>query len=198
MKKQILLLAGAVALICSCVPSVNPFYTAKDVVSDSRLPGVWQEADNKDDPSVWKFEDTGTNAYKLTVTEDKGKTGEFTAHLFQLGAEHFLDLMPADCNYATNQAELVGVAMIPGHLLVRVSALEPNLHLALCDPDWLKKFLDQNPQAIAHRNEDDFLVLTAETGELQKFVLQHLGKGELFSDGGEFIRQTNAAPAAAK
>jgi hypothetical protein len=41
-------------------------------------------------------------------------------------------------------------------------------------------------------------VLTADTAALQKFVLQHLGKDELFGDAGEFIRQTNRVPAAAK
>lgn len=196
MKKQFFL-AAAIALICSCVPAVNPFYTDKDIVTDPRLPGVWTD-DSRENPSVWKFENTETNAYKLTVTEDKGKTGEFSAHLFQLGAEHFLDLIPASCDYATNQASLVSAAMIPGHLLVRVSQLEPTLHLALCDPDWLKKFLDKNPNAIAHRNEEDLIILTAETRELQKFVLKHLGKGELFSDGGDMFRRTNGVPAAAK
>jgi hypothetical protein len=194
MKKSILLTFAAVALLCSCVPSVNPFYTDKDVVTDPRLPGVWQEA-GKDKPEIWQFENDGTNAYKLTVTEEGDKTGVFTAHLFQLGAEHFLDLIPADCNYATNQAGLVAVAMIPGHLLVRVSQFEPSLHLAFFDVDWLKKFLEANPKAIAHRDEKDSIVLTAETRALQKFVLKHLGKGELFSDGGDLVRQTNGVPA---
>jgi hypothetical protein len=196
MKKTILPAIAAVALLCSCVPSVNPFYTAKDVVTDPRLPGVWQEA-GKDKPEVWKFENAETNAYKLTVTEEGDKTGVFTAHLFKLGEEHFLDLMPADCNYATNQAGLVAVAMIPGHLLVRVSQLEPNLHLAFIDPDWLKKFLEASPKAIAHRDEQDSIVLTATTRDLQKFVLQHLAKGELFSEGGDLVRQTNGVPATA-
>ena len=198
MKKPILLALGAVALFCACVPSVNPFYTEKNIVTDSRLPGVWQQTGDKDVPEVWKFEATATNAYRLTVSDEKGKTGEFRATLFKLGAEHFLDLMPTDCEYATNQAGLVAAAMIPGHLLVRVSQLEPSLHLALCDANWLKKFLQKNPAAIAHRDDKDSVVLTAETRELQKFVLKHLGTNEMFEDGRDFIRQTNSVPAAAK
>jgi hypothetical protein len=154
--------------------------------------------ENKDDASVWKFEDTVTNGYKLTVTETRGRSGEFSAHLFKLGNGDFLDLIPTGCDYATNQAGLVGVAMIPGHLLLRVSSLEPNLHLAMCDPDWLKKFLDANPAAIAHRDEQGLIFFTAETRDLQKFILKHLAKGELFSDGGELIRVTNGGPAMPK
>jgi len=196
MKAKILTaLFGLAVLAAACVPSVNPFYLEKDVVTDARLPGVWQEA-GKEKPEIWKFEAAATNAYQLTVTEEGDKTGVFTAHLFKLGAEHFLDLSPKECNYATNQAGLVDVAMIPGHLLVRVSQFEPRLHLAFCDHDWLKKFLKKNPRAIAHRDENDGMVLTAETRDLQKFVLQHLGKDELFGDGGDLVRQTNGAPAA--
>ena len=47
---------GIAALLCSCIPSVNPFYTARDVVSDPRLLGAWQEKDKADKPDVWKFE----------------------------------------------------------------------------------------------------------------------------------------------
>jgi len=181
-------LFAVAVLLAACVPSVNPFYTDKDVVTDARLPGVWQEVVKKDEPAVWKFEATATNAYKLTVTEEKDKTGEFSAHLFKLGGDFFLDLVPTECNYATNQAGLVGVAMIPGHLLVRVAAFAPALQLAFCNPDWLKKFLEKNPQAIAHRNEHDSIVLTAETSALQDFVRQHLAKDELFGDPGEYQR----------
>jgi hypothetical protein len=88
--------------------------------------------------------------------------------------------------------------MIPGHLLVRVSQFEPTLHLALCDPDWLKKYLDQHPKAIAHHEEEGLIILTAETSDLQKFVRKHLGQGELFSDGGDLTRLTNDLPAPAK
>lgn len=198
MSKAILVLLGAVALVCSCVPSVNPYYTAKDVITDPRLPGEWRDTDNKDKTSSWKFEDDGTNGYKLTITEDKGKTGVFNAHLFQLGQEDFLDLIPGDCNFAPDQAGLVGVAMIPGHLLMHVSILEPTLHLALCDPDWLKKYLAGNPDAIAHSQYQDMIYFTASTRDLQKFVLKHLGKGELFSDGGDLVRVTNSVPVVPK
>lgn len=193
MKKMILPLLVVAAFFAACVPSVNPFYFDKDVVTDARFAGSWLEDEDKDQPVIWKFEPTTNQSYACTVTEDKGKTGNFEGHLFKLGADHFLDLTPTECNYATNQAGIVGVAMIPGHLLVRVQFTEKKLKLALCDPDWLKKLLAKNPDAIAHRVVDGSIILTAETGALQKFVLKHLGKDELFSDGTDYRRQTAAA-----
>jgi hypothetical protein len=192
---NLITLAAATALLCSCIPSVNPFYTDKDVVFDARLLGEWQEKDKSDNPDVWKFESTTNKTYKLTVTEKESKQGRFNAHLFQLKQEYFLDLIPDDCNYATNQADLVAASMYPGHLLVRVPQLEPVLKLALFDFGWLQKFLEKKPKALAHHKEGDHIVLTAGTRDLQRFVLKHLGEDELFEKPDEMIRRTNSVPA---
>ena len=192
MKKRTLLACAATAvLLAACIPSVNPFYTDKDVVVDKRLLGEWQEKGNENSPEIWKFE-SSTNAgeFTLTVTE-KGKTGDFSAHLFKLKDQQFLDLVPTDCNYATDQAELVAYSMFPGHLLLHVSQIEPELKIAACDYDWLGKYLEKNPKAIECHREGERIILTADTRALQKFVLKHLGTNELFTAGGEMVRRTN-------
>ena len=192
---HLLAMLGAAALLCSCIPSVNPFYTDKDLVFDPRLLGVWQDKGNTNNPDIWRFE-AGTNrTYRLTVTEKGSKQGVFSACLFRLKQEFFLDLIPVECNYATNQADLVAFSMFPGHLLVRVPQIEPELKLALFDFDWLQKYLEKNPKALAHHREGDRLLLTASTRELQKFVLQHLGEGELFAQPDTMVRQTNSVSA---
>jgi hypothetical protein len=192
--RTVLTLTATALLLSSCIPSVNPFYTERDVVWDARLTGEWQEADKAEDPEIWKFEKSEGKTYKLTVQE-QGKQGLFDAHLFRLKGEYFLDLIPVECNYATNQADLVAASMIPGHLLVRVTELEPGLKLAFFDFDWLEKYLKKNPKALAHHHEDHSIVLTAETRDLQRFVLEHLGEGGLFAKPGRFVRRTNSVSA---
>ena len=201
MKKRSLAVIAAAALVGACIPSVNPFYTGNDVVFDTRLVGDWQEKGTANEPEVWKFTKSGTNGYALTIVEKHGKEGSFDARLFKLKDELFLDIIPTDCEYATNQADMVAASMFPGHLLIRVPQIEPELKLALFDFDWLEKFLEENPAALAHHVEkpdgkDGRFVLTASTSELQSFVLAHLGEGELFQKPGEFVRRsnTNAAP----
>jgi hypothetical protein len=189
MKKIFLPLLIVAVLIAACVPSVNPFYFDKDAITDARLVGTWQEDATKSHPETWVFEAGADKSYAATLTDDEGKTGKFDAHLFKLGATTFIDLTPADCDYATNQAGLVGVAMIPGHLLQRVQLGEKKLSVAICDSDWLKKFLEKNPAAIAHRMNDKEIILTAETAALQKFVLKHLGKDELFGEEKDYKKQ---------
>ena len=190
MKKRNLIAIGAAAiLLAACIPSVNPFFQDKDVVFDPHLVGEWQEKDKANDSEIWKFEQSTNNAYDLTVTEEGGKTGKFRAHLFKLKQERFLDLLPTDVDFATNEAFLVGISMFPGHLLMRVGQTEPELKIAFGDYDWFEKYLQKNPKALTHHTEYDRIVLTADTRDLQKFVMAHLGTNELFKDYGVMVKR---------
>src|SRR5690349_15610117 len=168
MKKRNIIVATAVALLlAACIPSINPFYTEKDVVFEKKLLGEWQEKDKADEPQIWNFEEGKDKAYKLTVTEKEGKQGEFEAHLFKLKQDCFLDIMVTEIG--TNVADLAKVSLIPGHLLLRVSQIDPELKLAMIDVDWLDKFLKEHPKALAHHRDEDRIFLTAETTDLQSF-----------------------------
>jgi len=178
------LLATALAMLglCSCIPSVEPYYTADQAVVVDRLAGEWEMAHTNNEPHLWEFIKLENKTYDLTVTEDNNKKGEFTAVLFKLKENYFLDLTAKKLDFATNQADMVASSIIPGHLLLRVALLEPDLKLAGFDYDWLKNYLESHPRALAHHSEDGAIFLTAHTGELQGFVLKHLGKGELFGE----------------
>ena len=83
--------------------------------------------------------------------------------------------------------------MFPGHLLVRVSQLGPELKLAMTDFDWLSKHLKADPKTLAHHIEGERVILTASTRDLQRFVLKHLDKGELFGEPSAMVRKSAAA-----
>jgi hypothetical protein len=194
MKKRNALVIAAVALLLpACIPSINPFYTGKDVVFEGKLLGEWQEKEKSDEPQIWNFEEGKDKAYKLTVTEKEGKQGEFEAHLFKLKQDYFLDIMVTEIG--TNVADLAKVSLIPGHLLLRVSQIDPEFKLAMIDVDWLDKYLKEHPKALAHHRDEDRIFLTAETTDLQSFVQKHLGEDELFGKPGEMIRKTKREPA---
>jgi len=192
--RNLVTILGSALLLCACIPSVNPFYKDKDIVSEPRLFGEWEGGESADDKQIWKFEDAGDKTYKLTIIENaEGKKGQFTTRLFKLGQEQFLDLVPSDCEYATNQADIVAASMFPGHLLVHVSQIEPSLKLAFFDFDWLEKLLKQDPKALANHREGDRIILTASTTELQRFVLKHLREGKLFAEPGEMFRKSSGS-----
>jgi hypothetical protein len=183
-------IAATIVLVAACVPSVHPFYTEKDVVFDARLLGGWQSKDKPEDQQTWKFEKSGEKAYKLLVTEKENKHGEFDTHLFKLKDLLFLDLLPAKCEFAGGQADLVAASTFTGHLLMRVTLVEAGLQLAPMDYDWLAKFLKENPGSLAHLQQADRLLLTASTTELQAFVQKHLGPAELFQTPVDWVRSS--------
>jgi hypothetical protein len=67
------------------------------------------------------------------------------------------------------------------HYLLKVTRIEPELEMNLLDYDWLKTLIEKDPKVIRHivvpkklgEDGDGNLVLTADTAELQKFILKH-------------------------
>ena len=174
MKNPIKIAIGLVllTLLAGCVvTSVYPFYTSKDVVFDPALVGAWVEAGSTNtDSELWRFEKAGRQAYKLTFQEN-GKQTEYDSYLFKLKGRLFLDLCSRE--KPDNSLAL--------HYLLKITRLDSALEMNLLEYDWLKKLIEKDPKAIRHiivpkklgeEGEGD-LVLTAETAELQKFILKH-------------------------
>lgn len=189
-------------LLFGCVPSVNPLYTEKDVVFDPALMGAWSGDNNKE---TWAFEKSGDKAYKLLQTDEDGRTAEFEVHLVRLKEHRFLDLYLVDPGMEKDSKmnSYAGFALIPGHMFMKVTQIQPTLQIAFLDPDWLKELLEKNPRAIAHKKipgnsgdkTEDRIVLTAETEDLQKFILKHINDEKIFGEPGELRRKTNTEPA---
>jgi hypothetical protein len=167
-----LLLAGCV------VTSVYPWYTAKDVVFDPALIGTWHGTEPDMKPGdFWQFEKLEDRAYQLTMA-DGGKRKEYDTHLFKLGGHLFLDCFPRERPEDS----------LPPHYLFRVGSVAPALEIAVLDYDWLTKLLAKNPKTLRHlivpkklgESGSGNLVLTADTAELQKFILKHINNTNAF------------------
>ena len=175
-------------MVAGCVvPSIYPFYTEKEVVFDPALLGTWEKTSvDADAREIWTFEKAGEKEYKFTFI-DGDRKNVFSAHLFQLKEHLFLDCL---------HTEQAGDG-VPPHYLLRVGQIEPTLKVAMLDATWLRKLLDRNPGAIRHvltRDESGnanstHIVLTADTAELQKFILKHIDGKDTFGDLNELKRR---------
>jgi hypothetical protein len=174
-------LAALAILFAGClVLSVYPYYNEKDLAFDPRLLGTWTKTDDQNEH--WKFEKMGTNAYLLTIANNQ-ETNSMQAHLFTLRRQQFLDL------YAPDAQANVQPPPIPSHFLLRVLSLSPDLKVASMDHAWLRDLLAKNPKAVRHiipqtseKPEDRAIVLTADTAELQAFVIKHLETKEAWTE----------------
>jgi hypothetical protein len=162
----LLLLTGCI------VTSVYPFYTAKDVVFDQALLGDWIDAVKTNEPNQFvRVERLGEKGYLVTAFTDS-ETNSTEAYLFRLKQQLFLDVFP------TNRS----LDYLPVHQVSRVAGLTPKFESTDLNYDWLTKLLEQKPDAIGHLvlpekpgdTQGGRVVLTAETQELQRFILKHL------------------------
>jgi hypothetical protein len=172
--------AMALAMLAGCiVESVYPYYTAKDLAYEPALLGRWSES-LTNTSEYWDFQKAPGRSYWLT-TVDQHDTNQLETHFFRLKQYEFLDLR------TTNE----DILKFPLHFVMKISQINPTLKVSLLDYDWLTKLVEKNPGAIRHiivpENPDDtnsskMVYLTADTKELQKFILKYVNDTNAFSD----------------
>jgi hypothetical protein len=202
MKTKNMIITGLlIFLVTGCfVKSLHPFYFEKDLIFKKEFTGNW----TGDDSSSWKIEqgsksdglfkpEKPDNSYKVTYTDKKG-TAVFTVHLFQLGSRYFFDFYPeeADCSN-----EMMSSHLIPMHTVARVDLVSGTLRIQWYNEEWLISLFKQNKIRIAHEkvpsadgkmDEDNFqVVLTASTGDLQKFMLKYMDDPSAFKNDYTFV-----------
>ena len=172
----LILLAG---LFAGCVVmSVYPYYTVKDLTFDAGLSGRWAKPGATNE--FWEFAPI-RNKYYLVTTVDAQETNRFEGYLFQLKGQPFLDLC------TTNRD---GLNQLPLHLAVKVAHSKDELQLAMLNYEWLGKLLTANPATLRHivvpdkpleTNSGEKFYLTADTRDLQKFLLKHQNNTNAFT-----------------
>lgn len=170
------------ALLGSCIPSLHPLYTDKELLFKENLIGTWTEED-----SQWVFEEgSEPNSYDLAVTDNEGK-GEFTAHLVKIDNMLFLDLFPEEPDLE-GANDFYKSHLLPVHTFIKVEQIEPILKMRMMDPEEMGDMLENDPNLIKHEIVEDRVVLTASTNQLQKFMKEHANDEGLFNEPIEMKR----------
>jgi hypothetical protein len=165
-----LLIGGALTLVAvaGCIPSLNPAYKDENLVFKSQFVGVWSQSNSK---AKWNFAKRDDKSYTLTYQDEEGRRGRFIAHLADIEGNLFLDLFPEETKDPANG--FYKFHLVPIHTIYLVRQTEPVLKLATIDYRWLDKYLDEHPDEIATSKFDGRKLITAQTADLQKFLVQH-------------------------
>jgi hypothetical protein len=175
----------ALFVICGCIPSLQPFFTAKDVVFEPALIGSFSE----DDKIVWTFSRGEDRSYKLVI-RDEAKSSSFVAHMFRLGGERYLDLYAAgdsldDCP----REDFFKASLVPGHLVLRVPSISSTLKLQVLNEEWLKENF-KGKSAVPHSLlEGERLVFTGSTEQMQAFLEGIAAEEKAWGKPAEFKRK---------
>lgn len=179
----VMILAGCWSL------SIHPLYTEDDLVQDPMLVGKWYNPEEMD--QIWMFEANDEKGYRLTVFEgieaqlkeavenqsrleltvDPNKDAMFDVHLLKLDQYTFVDFFPEE---PANVNEFYKLHVIPAHSFSRISIEGNVLTLGFFDSKWLMDQLKEGKVSIKVEDWNDLKVITADTRDLQKFVLDHI------------------------
>jgi len=215
---------GALVFLTGCiVPSLNPFYTDKDAVSEGALVGSWlmyQAEGNTAPPAipqVWTFTKSeateGTaHGYDLNVSV-KDYTASYWAYLMKVNDTLFLDLLPDELHTpqfepitddAREQSpeeeaggEVTGLFMlhyVSTHSVWRVRLDRDELALTPLGDDWVTAQAGEKTLGLRHETVSGTTVLTASSEELRDFLLRHAHDDQAFPTPWRFRRQSPVPP----
>ena len=183
MRTKKLLFYLLAVLLGSCVPSLHPLYTDKELVFEEKLLGTWVESDSD---QKWEFKKGAEEkSYDLTV-DDNGEKGEFAAHLVKIDKMLFLDLFPKEPELEAN--EFYKLHLLGVHTFMKIGQIEPTLKMRMMDPETMEEILESDPNLIKHEIVENQIVLTASTKELQEFMKKHANTEGLFGEPEELER----------
>lgn len=182
------------------VYSFYPLYTQEDLFANDILTGNWMEADDEtisveEADGIWTFEhpyidrsksdERDSLSYVLNLKTKQGDSYEeavFDVHLIKLGGTYFLDFYLHD--FLENDDLTLGdFHVVPVHTFAKLTVTEDGLFINWFDPEWLEELVRRNKIRIHHEDNGDFILLTAKTGELQKFVSKYVNSKDAFEEG---------------
>jgi len=192
MKKIILATAFAFLLIflSSCLTTLHPIFTEKDLAYDPKLIGTWNtENEGKKGKVIISnlatensLEISGNisaikqHGYFIIYQDENGKTSEqYIAFLARIGKHLYFDYYPADKKEDRKLDEFFGVHFVRMHTSYRVEILKDGgFELSQLDGSYVKSLIDEKKIRISHETDaDDNTVITASTKELQQYLLKY-------------------------
>lgn len=185
-------------VLSGCITSVHPLFTRHDLIFRPELLGSWQEGDE-----IMTFKGIDSTYYSIQDV-DKADTVQLIGSLGKLGNHYFLDITIDPDDKKLNGLD--GAFLFPVHIFFKVSFENDQLTMNAFafSSDWLAKLIRErririkheveNPyysQQIFDKAENDQVLLTASTEELQKFVIKYADEPKAFENNpSEFKRIT--------
>ncbi len=165
------------SLLVGCVPSVFPIYGEDDLIFDPALLGIW----TTEDSNAIFIVTAGTGqmplfSYEVEFIDDECDRGELIMQLVSIGGSKFLDVYPVELDDEKGM-------LLPTHVFFRIDEqVGSTTTLRTMNPDWLKQYLEEDPEGIEHVEVGDEILLTATTPELQRFYFEHRKTPDAFGE----------------
>lgn len=173
-KKTIISMLALAALLPACIPSLHPLYTEDKLDFREEILGEW-----KNDKETWAFS-RGEGKYYELAFSDEDERAEFKVHLVRLGNHYFFDFYNTE-NRCSNDDGLAIAPLLATHSFAKVVFDKNDMKIYFFDIEWLEKLFEQRKIRIKHEiMEEDIIVLTAPTADLQEFARKYAEEEQAF------------------
>jgi hypothetical protein len=202
--KKIILLAGLffiLLLLNSCLTTLHPIFTEKDLVADTRLIGKWEKTK---DGSMAIYRQAGANdlkglstelqrnANKIYILEENDPQGNlksiYYAFLVKLGKYYYMDYYPTSTNEKKSADDFFAAHYIPMHNIYRIKfSSNRSFEIQRFDAGYMEKLIRNRQVRIKHEvMEDGDFVITASTEELQQYLIKYSDTPEAYNEDNSF------------
>ena len=185
-----------ILMFSSCLTTLHPIFTEKDLVFDPRLYGNWS---NEEGGSTVNYrlartsevkslspslQGNASKIYMLEEWDDKGnlKSKQY-AFMVKLGKYYFMDFYPAGLKEGNNADKFFAAHYIPMHSIYRIKfKTDRSFEIQQLDAGYLETLIKNKKIRIRHEvTEDGGYVITAPTEELQKYIVKYSDIPEAYS-----------------
>ena len=192
MKKILLTTAFALLIVflSSCLSTLHPIFTEKDLAYDPNIVGVWKTSgDSNSDRAVitnlatenavdlpGNISSIKQKGYLITYQRDNGTTSErYIAFLARIGKHLYFDYYPADKKGDRKIDEFFAAHCIKMHTSYRVEfSKDGSFELSRLDESYITKLIEEKKIRINHEPKGDGgIVITASTNELQQYLIKY-------------------------
>jgi len=170
--------------------SLNPLYHEEDLIDEPELLGFWKAKDERGEYASFEKHEDKKYIFRW-MGEDEGPhdldTISYEAGLLKVGDHYFIDLYPY-YDQGFEESDYLFRGFIPTHAVLKIEWKNDELKLYAFSYDRLYELFEQNRIRIRHQTFDDYIVITASTDELQKFIKKYADDEKAFEDSDNLIR----------
>jgi hypothetical protein len=174
--------------LSSCLSTIHPIFTEKDLLFDAKLIGKWTEGkpagetveitratlqDLTELPTLRKLEG---KVYKAIYKDAQGATeAAYFGFLLKLGKNFYMDFYPAETPATMSYDEFYRGHYVKMHTAYRINFTSGNsFELKQLDESFLKNLIKDKKIRISHEiTDDESFVVTAPTEELQQYIIKY-------------------------
>jgi hypothetical protein len=189
---SVVILVTVVFLSGCGIFSLHPLYKNSDLRVKNELIGSWMSSD--EDELTVIIDTVGNSKYEFILIDGED-TVAFEMGLMKLKNQYFIDLYPLeDCGFPAggncDMVELLVRNYIPIHTFMKLDYTNGDLILTEFDNERLIDLFANNRIRLPHEmiNEDEYVVITASTDDLQKFISRYANDLEAFNDPEKYHR----------